>query len=99
MDKDIILVDKPKGISSFDVIRILRKQLGIRKMGHAGTLDPLASGLMIIGIGNKIGFRKGLLKLSNRRKGLDCLFDMKNGDDQWFRYSRSWKNYRKFQYV
>ncbi|MCI5108373.1 MAG: tRNA pseudouridine(55) synthase TruB [Candidatus Pacebacteria bacterium] len=49
--KDIILIDKPKGITSFDCIRILRKKLGIRKMGHAGTLDPLATGLMIIGIG------------------------------------------------
>ena len=48
---DIILVDKPSGITSFDVIRRLRKKLNIKKMGHAGTLDPLASGLMIIGIG------------------------------------------------
>ncbi|MDA1330356.1 MAG: hypothetical protein DWG76_05280 [Chloroflexi bacterium] len=46
----IILVNKPKGITSFDVIRQLRRKLGIRKMGHAGTLDPLASGLMIIGV-------------------------------------------------
>lgn len=44
----IILIDKPKGITSFDVIRYLRKELNIKKMGHAGTLDPLASGLMII---------------------------------------------------
>lgn len=48
---DIILVDKPSGITSFDVIRRLRRKLNIKKMGHAGTLDPLASGLMIIGIG------------------------------------------------
>lgn len=47
----ILLVDKPKGITSFDVIRKLRKTLGVKKMGHAGTLDPLASGLMIIGVG------------------------------------------------
>ena len=47
---DILLIDKPKGITSFDVIRRLRRQLGIRKMGHAGTLDPLASGLMLIGV-------------------------------------------------
>ncbi|MCB9809298.1 tRNA pseudouridine(55) synthase TruB [Candidatus Nomurabacteria bacterium] len=50
IEPDILLVDKPSGISSFDVIRILRRNLGIRKMGHAGTLDPLASGLMIVGI-------------------------------------------------
>lgn len=49
---EILLIDKPKGITSFDVIRRLRRQLGVKKMGHAGTLDPLASGLMIIGIGN-----------------------------------------------
>lgn len=53
---DILLIDKPKGISSFDVIRVLRKKLGVRKMGHAGTLDPLASGLMIIGLG--VGTKK-----------------------------------------
>jgi tRNA pseudouridine55 synthase len=47
----ILLVDKPKGISSFGVIHMLRRELGIRKMGHAGTLDPLATGLMIIGVG------------------------------------------------
>ena len=49
--EQLLLIDKPKGISSFDVIRILRRELGIKKMGHAGTLDPLASGLMLIGVG------------------------------------------------
>ena len=48
---DIILVNKPRGITSFDVIRQLRRQLGIKKIGHAGTLDPLATGLMILGVG------------------------------------------------
>lgn len=47
-DGTIILIDKPKGITSFGVIRELRKKLGIKKMGHAGTLDPLATGLLII---------------------------------------------------
>ncbi len=48
---DIILLDKPAGITSFGVIRELRKKLNIKKIGHAGTLDPLATGLMILGIG------------------------------------------------
>lgn len=48
---DILLVDKPKGISSFGVIHWLRRELGIKKMGHGGTLDPLATGLMIVGVG------------------------------------------------
>jgi len=47
---NILLINKPKGITSFDVIRQLKKKLGNVKMGHAGTLDPNASGLMLIGI-------------------------------------------------
>ena len=45
------MVDKPKGISSFDVIRALRKQINVKKMGHTGTLDPMASGLLVICLG------------------------------------------------
>lgn len=47
---EIIFIDKPLHITSFDVIRVLRKKTGIKKFGHAGTLDPLASGLMILGV-------------------------------------------------
>lgn len=47
----LLLVDKPIGITSMDVIRRLRKQLNIKKIGHAGTLDPLATGLMLVGVG------------------------------------------------
>lgn len=50
IEPDVLLVHKPKGITSFDVVRRLRKILNIRKIGHAGTLDPLAHGLMIVGI-------------------------------------------------
>jgi len=44
----ILLVDKPLGWTSFDVVKKLRGCLKIKKIGHAGTLDPLASGLLII---------------------------------------------------
>ena len=47
----ILLIDKPAGITSFDVIRRLRRTLGIKKMGHAGTLDPFATGLLIVATG------------------------------------------------
>ncbi len=49
---DLLLIDKPKGISSFTVIRELRRRTGVRKFGHAGTLDPLATGLLLIGVEN-----------------------------------------------
>lgn len=42
---------KPKGITSFDVIRFLRKQIGVRKIGHIGTLDPAAEGVLVVAIG------------------------------------------------
>ncbi len=50
-DTTVLPVDKPGGWSSFDVIRRLRPTLDVRKMGHAGTLDPLATGLLIILMG------------------------------------------------
>src|SRR3989338_3695780 len=62
MDK-ILFVDKPAGITSFDVIRRLRKKLGVKKMGHAGTLDPFATGLMIIGVGDSTKRLTGYIKL------------------------------------
>jgi len=46
-----LLIDKPKGITSFDVIREVRRSSGVKKVGHAGTLDPLATGLLIVAIG------------------------------------------------
>ena len=60
------MIDKPSGITSFDVIRRLRRKLGIRKMGHAGTLDPLASGLMIIGVGEGTKKLSEYLKLDKK---------------------------------
>ena len=49
-EENLLLIDKPAGMTSFDVIRKLRRQTGIRKYGHAGTLDPAATGLMILGV-------------------------------------------------
>lgn len=51
MHSGFILVHKPVGPTSFAVIHFLRKITGIKKIGHAGTLDPLASGLMICAVG------------------------------------------------
>ncbi len=47
----VLPVDKPQGITSFDIIRRLRRILGVRKIGHAGTLDPMATGLVICLVG------------------------------------------------
>ena len=48
----ILLIDKPEGWTSHDVVAKLRVRTGMRRIGHAGTLDPFATGLLIIGIGS-----------------------------------------------
>ena len=48
----ILLVDKPGGITSHDVVARARRALDTRKIGHAGTLDPMATGLLILGVGS-----------------------------------------------
>jgi tRNA pseudouridine55 synthase len=47
----LLLVDKPGGITSHDAIDRVRRALGTRRVGHAGTLDPMATGLLLMGIG------------------------------------------------
>jgi len=47
-DGAVLLVDKPKGVTSFDVVKAVRGRVGPSKVGHAGTLDPMATGLLII---------------------------------------------------
>ncbi len=49
----MLLVDKPKGWTSFDVVNKIRRIFHVRKIGHAGTLDPMATGLLIVCTGKK----------------------------------------------
>ncbi len=53
MSGGFILINKPSGITSHDVVDELRKITKIKKIGHAGTLDPFATGLLILGIGRE----------------------------------------------
>jgi tRNA pseudouridine55 synthase len=48
----LLLVDKPAGITSHDVVSVARRALGTRRIGHAGTLDPFATGLLVLLVGN-----------------------------------------------
>lgn len=69
----VFLVDKPVGISSFDVVRRFRRVRGVRKMGHAGTLDPLASGLMIVAEGPATKLLSRFLKLPKTYEAEICI--------------------------
>jgi tRNA pseudouridine55 synthase len=47
----LLLVDKPAGMTSHDAVAVVRRTLGTKKVGHAGTLDPMATGLLVVGVG------------------------------------------------
>src|SRR5512142_599522 len=47
----LLLVDKPAGMTSHDVVAVARRALGERRIGHAGTLDPFATGLLVLLVG------------------------------------------------
>ena len=64
----LLLVDKPREWTSFDVVNKLRYALKVKKIGHAGTLDPLATGLLLIGVGK---FTKKL----NELQGMDKTYE------------------------
>mgnify|MGYP000914918292 FL=1 len=52
----ILLVDKPQGLTSHDVVGATRRLAATRKVGHAGTLDPMATGLLLLGVGRATRF-------------------------------------------
>jgi len=49
--RGFLLVDKAEGVTSHDVVNAVRRKLGIRRVGHAGTLDPVCSGLLVLAVG------------------------------------------------
>jgi tRNA pseudouridine55 synthase len=57
----VLVIDKPTGLTSFDVVRAIRRATGIRRVGHGGTLDPLASGVLPICLGEATKLAQFLL--------------------------------------
>ncbi len=65
LQNSVILIDKHKGPTSFDIVEKVSKILGVKKAGHSGTLDPNATGLMVIALGEA---RKAMPVLTGMRK-------------------------------
>lgn len=94
----ILLVDKPPGWTSHDVVGAARDALGTRKIGHAGTLDPFATGLLVLGIGRATRVLEYLVGLDKEYEATACLgvatdsFDTEGAqvsvDDRWQNLSR-----------
>ena len=63
----VVLVDKPQGWTSFDVCNKIRKATRVKKVGHAGTLDPMATGLLVVCCGRAT-------KLADRFQAMDKVY-------------------------
>lgn len=89
----ILLVDKPVGPTSHDVVAVARRALGIRKVGHTGTLDPFASGLLVLCYGRAtrvaeflVGLDKAyeaVARLGVATDSFDHLGEVVSEDDAW----------------
>lgn len=62
----ILLIDKPKGMTSHDVVSRVRKHLHIKRVGHAGTLDPMATGVLVVLVGKATKLSDYLLNKDKR---------------------------------
>ena len=85
MTSGILLVDKPDGMTSHDVVSRVRKLAGTRKVGHAGTLDPMATGLLILGLDSSTRLLTYLVGLDKEyvatiRLGFATTTDDREGD-------------------
>jgi tRNA pseudouridine55 synthase len=69
----LLLIDKPTHVTSHDVVDVVRRALGTRKVGHAGTLDPLATGLLLVGVGRATRLLRFLGSLPKTYVGRACL--------------------------
>jgi tRNA pseudouridine55 synthase len=69
----VLLIDKPAGITSHDVVAAVRRSLGGARTGHAGTLDPFATGLLLVLVGSATKSQRTLMALPKRYEALACL--------------------------
>ncbi len=65
----VLLVDKPRGLTSHDVVYRLRRKLQLKKIGHAGTLDPMATGLLIMLVGKATRISQYLMSVDKVYEG------------------------------
>jgi len=67
----LLIIDKPKDFTSFDVVAVARKTLKVKKIGHTGTLDPNATGILILALGKATKLIKYFIE---DRKTYECVF-------------------------
>jgi len=104
----ILLIDKPCGVTSHDVVDMVRRALNTRRVGHAGTLDPLAEGLLVMLVGRStklfpkfVNFDKeyfGVLKLGEVTTTCDSQGDIiRTGDSTKVSHDDILKAFKRFE--
>jgi tRNA pseudouridine55 synthase len=77
----VLLVDKPRGCTSHDVVARLRRKLAMKRIGHAGTLDPMATGLLMLLVGRATRVSQYLTSLDKEYEGTIELGRITNSHD------------------
>src|ERR687886_2304476 len=78
----VLLVDKAAGMTSHDVVALVRRRLQIRKVGHCGTLDPLATGLLLLTLGRGTKIQDLLMSEDKEYVGTMTLGAITNTQDR-----------------
>lgn len=76
----LLIVDKPSGMTSHDVVAIIRKGTGLRRIGHTGTLDPRASGVLVILIGPAVRLSE---YITSEKKGYEAIIHFGSVSDTY----------------
>jgi len=79
----ILIVDKPQGPTSHDIVNFIRKRFNLKKVGHAGTLDPMATGLLIILIGKYTKYSSRFLNCDKEYDATMMLGATSDTGDAW----------------
>lgn len=85
LEHGFLVIDKPSGLTSHDVVARLRRRLSTKQVGHAGTLDPMATGVLVIGVNNATKFLHYIVSGKKRytakiRLGISTISDDKDGE-------------------
>ena len=85
LEHGFLVIDKPSGLTSHDVVARLRRRLSTKQVGHAGTLDPMATGVLVIGVNNATKFLQYIVTGKKRYKakirlGISTISDDKDGE-------------------
>ncbi|MGN6720991.1 MAG: tRNA pseudouridine(55) synthase TruB, partial [Marmoricola sp.] len=80
-ESGLVVVDKPAGITSHDVVSRVRRLAGTRKVGHAGTLDPMATGVLVLGVNRATRLLGHLLVKDKTYEATICLGAVTTTDD------------------